>query len=103
LGALDGKHIRIKYPAHGGSHYYNYKGYYLVVLLALVDADYKFLWVDAGCHGSNSDAQIFNGGALKAAIEDGTINFPPPEVLSKVQEEFPKKYPIMYLQMMHSP
>ena len=60
VGALDGKHIDIKKPKKSDSEYINYKGYFSLVLLALVDADYKFLWVNAGASGSSSDAQISN-------------------------------------------
>lgn len=38
-----------------------------MVLLALVDVDYKFLWADIGAMGSASDTQIFNDSELKNA------------------------------------
>ena len=81
VGALDGKHIAIKKHKKSGSEYFNYKGYFSVVLLALVDADYKFLWVNAGASGSSSDAQIFNCSKLKRRIENGTLGLPTPEPL----------------------
>ena len=81
LGALDGKHVRIKKPHKSGSYYYNYKGFFSVVLMGLVDADYKFLWVDTGGFGHMSDTQIFNNTDLKEGIDDETIGFPPPEKL----------------------
>ena len=65
IGALDGKHVKIKKPPNSGSLYYNYKGFLSVILIALVDAEYRFRWVDIGTEGSCSDAQIFNLGELR--------------------------------------
>ena len=45
-------------------------------MLALVDGEYKFRWVDPGTAESCSDAQIFNSSRLKAKIQDGSIGFP---------------------------
>ena len=80
VGALDGKHIAIKKPKKSGSEYFNYKGSFSWVLLALINADYKFLWDNVGANGSSFDAQIFNGSKLKR-IENGTLGLPPPEPL----------------------
>ena len=49
----------------GGSFYHNYTGFHSIVLLALVDGDYKFLWVEVGAAGSSSDAQIFKHSDLR--------------------------------------
>ena len=58
LGALDGKHIVMKKAKKSGSEYYNYKHFFFLVLLTLVDAEYRFLWVNVGLSGSSSDAHI---------------------------------------------
>ncbi len=59
LGALDGKHVAIRCPQKGISLYYNYRGFHSIVLLGLVDSDYKFIWADVRSNGAESDAQIF--------------------------------------------
>lgn len=81
LGALDGKHVAIRAPPKSGTFYHNYKGFFSLVLLALVDANYKFIFVDIGAHGSFSDAGIFNTCNLCKAIENGTAGIPEPQSL----------------------
>ena len=83
LGALDGKHVALKKPKNTGALYHNYKEFFSIVMLALVDGQYKFRWVDAGTAGSCSDAQIFNACQLKRKIEDGRIGFPDPAPITR--------------------
>ena len=60
IGAIDRKHIVMKKPKKSSSDYYNYKGFFSLILLALVDAEYRLLWIDYGSSGVYSDVQIFN-------------------------------------------
>ena len=68
IGAIDGKHVIIHAPNRSGSIYYNYKGTFSVVLLALVDASYKFISVDIGAYGHQSDAGIFSNSELGRSL-----------------------------------
>ena len=80
-GALDGKHIRIQYHANGGSQLYNYKGYHSIVLLALVDANYRFSWVQVGAPAAAFDAQLWNESTLGDAVITNSIEIPQQEPL----------------------
>ncbi len=75
-GRQDGKHVAIWYPKKGGSLYYNHKGFHPIVLLGLVDVDYKFIWADMGSNCAVSDTQIFTDSELKEARENNVIGFP---------------------------
>lgn len=89
VGALDGKHIAIKKPGKSGSRYYNYKGFYSIVMMAAVDANYSFIWCSVGHPGSCSDAGIFNRSPLKQKLEAGTLGLPPPEPLPHDDRRIP--------------
>jgi len=82
-GAIDGKHIAIKKPANSASRFYNYKGFCSIILLAVVDSEYKFMWVSVGAEGSCSDAGLFNRSSLEPALRNGTLGFPDPEPLPR--------------------
>lgn len=85
LGAVDGKHIEIVNPV--GSLYFNYKGYSSVVLMAVADADYQFLFADVGSYGKDHDSTIFRRTSLWQAIENDTIELPEPKPISESREK----------------
>ena len=90
IGAIDGKHVACKCPPNSGSEYYCYKGYFSIVLFALVDCEYRFLWADVEGNGAASDAQIYNASELKNGLEaDDIAGWPRPEPLPNDTEDVP--------------
>lgn len=89
VGCLDGKHIRVKCPDNSGSMYFNYKKFYSIVLQGLVDANYKFITVDIGGYGKQSDGGTFLASDLYDFIESGNVQFPEPCVLPNTNIEAP--------------
>ncbi|VEN43469.1 unnamed protein product, partial [Callosobruchus maculatus] len=51
IGALDGRHIISSPPISAGSYYHNYKWTSSIVLLGLVDANYRFIYINVGVNG----------------------------------------------------
>lgn len=80
VGSVDGKHIRVRCPPNTGSSYFSYKEYFSIVLFALVDHNYKFLAVDVGSLGKESDAGIFAKSPIGKIINEAR-NFPSPHAM----------------------
>lgn len=81
IGAIDGKHVVIQCPGGSGSDYFNYKSFFSIVLFALVDANYNFLFADVGCQGRISDGGVFKNTQLYKRLQNDHFNLPPPDKL----------------------
>ncbi|KAF9813302.1 hypothetical protein SFRURICE_015784, partial [Spodoptera frugiperda] len=89
LGSLDGKHIGIIMPKNAGSRYFNYKGFHIIILLALVNARKEFLMVDVGINGRISDGGVLFYSKFWQSYEQGLLNLPNPINLSNMTHLFP--------------
>ena len=76
VGAIDGKHVPLINPFNSGSTYFNYKRFFSIALLALVDTNYKFLYVNVGGQGRISDGGMFKNSELYHLLVNGEINLP---------------------------
>ena len=82
IGAIDGKHVCIENPPNSGSLYYNYKGFYSIVLLAICDAKYNFTLVDIGQYGSNNDAGVLSNSVIGQRLNQKELAIPSPTPLN---------------------
>jgi hypothetical protein len=89
VGAIDGKHVVLQAPPSSGSAYFNYKGTHSIVLMAVVDADYKFVLIDVGAYGRNSDGGIFANSAFGQSFLSNTLDIPANQPLPYTQQVMP--------------
>ncbi|KAJ8940974.1 hypothetical protein NQ314_010526 [Rhamnusium bicolor] len=82
LGAVDGKHIREKKPDNSASNF-NYKEYFSIVLLAVVDSEYRFVYLNVGSYGKDCDSSILKESVLWKKLIQGTLNIPTPRPLGE--------------------
>ncbi|KAH7942637.1 hypothetical protein HPB51_028680 [Rhipicephalus microplus] len=76
LGAVDGKHVAITCPPKSGSAFFNYKGTFSIVLMAVVDSSSKFVLVDIGAEGRQSDGGVFKNTKFGKALTEGQLDIP---------------------------
>ena len=70
--AIDGCHIPIQCPAGGKfacKEYHNFKNFYSIVLMGMVDSHYRFVWGSCGYPGNSHDAIIFKSTELWSKVK----------------------------------
>ena len=76
FAAVDGSHLPIKCPdggAHAMKQHFDYKGFYSIVLMALVDGKYRFIWASVGAPGNTHDSTLIQSTELWNNIVDGKV------------------------------
>ena len=76
IGAIDGKHVRIKCPPHSGSMYFNYKHFFSIVLQGVADDHYRFTCIDVGGYGKHSDSGTFKASSLGVLLDANKLDLP---------------------------
>lgn len=73
-GAIDGCHLSINCPPGGQEaqkEYHNFKNFFSVVLMAMVDAKCRFIWASVGCPGNSHDSIILQSTKVWEDITSG--------------------------------
>ncbi|CAF2774815.1 unnamed protein product [Rotaria sp. Silwood2] len=74
LGSLDGTHIQIKPPLGAEPDYYNYKKYHSVIMLATVNSDLLFTYINVGAPGRCNDSSVYSRCTLYDVVRNSIYN-----------------------------
>ena len=84
-GAIYGCHIPIQCPPGGEEackEYHNFKNFFSIVMMAIVDAAARFMWVSVGFPGNSHDSIIFQSTQLWSDIMEKKVI---PEISQNIQ------------------
>ncbi|CAF1039448.1 unnamed protein product, partial [Rotaria sordida] len=70
LGSLDGTHIQIKPPIGAEPDYYNYKKFHSVIMLAAVNSNLMFTYINVGAPGRCNDSSVYSRSTLYDVIQN---------------------------------
>ena len=81
IGSADRKLIAIIHPSNNESEIYNFKGFFSMVLLVMVDYDYEFIIADVGCQGRISGGGVYWNSFFYRATQENLLELPPDKPL----------------------
>ncbi|XP_064468466.1 uncharacterized protein LOC135379146 [Ornithodoros turicata] len=76
VGVLDGCHFPVSPPKLHAVDYHNYKGWYSIILLELVDHHYRFRYINLGSPGRCHDAHVYGRSRLCALVNGDHFRSP---------------------------
>ncbi|KAG8239227.1 hypothetical protein J437_LFUL018824 [Ladona fulva] len=87
---IDGKHIQIKCLKESETMFYNYKHFFSIVLQAVADYRCRFIFVDVGGYGKQSDGGTFYTSYSSTFLENShSANLPPPSYVEGIVTDVP--------------
>lgn len=89
IGSMDGKHINFRPPREDGFLFRNYKRRDSIILLALADAYYRFLFINVDHNGRMHDASIFRESPLSEKLYSDALKLPLPCPLPGSDQNLP--------------
>ena len=69
IDSVDGTHISVKAPIESQTGYFNYKKFYVIVMLTSVNCSLQFTYVNFGAPGRCNDSSIYSGSNLAEVIQ----------------------------------
>uniref|UniRef100_A0A182NT78 DDE Tnp4 domain-containing protein n=1 Tax=Anopheles dirus TaxID=7168 RepID=A0A182NT78_9DIPT len=94
LGVIAGRHIGVRCPKDNDVAYVNYALFSSIILMAVVDANSNFLYVEVGRKGNTSNEDPFQHSKLCHMLDNNKLNVPESAVL---QVPYTLKVPYMLL------
>lgn len=88
IGAIDGKRFLVQ-SQNTGPEFCDYKGYHGILMVALVDANYKFLYVATEAQGQANAVGFWDNCRLKEYLDKNMLQVPPAATLPSVNEKVP--------------
>ncbi|XP_037578095.1 uncharacterized protein LOC119460999 [Dermacentor silvarum] len=76
LGAVGGRHVTIIAPRHSGGGYMNHKGCDSVVLVAAVDSNCKYIFIDVYAESRQQHSDVFESSEFGQALLGGSLDLP---------------------------
>ena len=76
IDVIDGKHVAIKLPLNSGSLYFNYKGYFSIILMTICDACYVFTHIDIVGYVSNNGSDAFRNSQIGEQSFKNKVHLP---------------------------